>query len=514
MSSTSSAESPEGTSSQSDRDIFFYTNLTFVLEPKEKSSAPSEDALQHVISKLDPHARITKDTRSKNYWLHAITKHKFDKLNKLAQNKADLSGFTIREVRPNSPEEERIRGHIAKWLASTASASHEVPATSRPSGDPPGTAVDRSRQRLSVRRSRQDQSPSGTKADVDKAGPSIPKESFAQDGALPGGMDRSRSTRRRAAPRKGAAAPSYSSTSSEPSGSGPSRGEIACTFSLGKRAAVSPPLSDQNNAPVPDVDGLDNPESPTVERPQKRVRIDLRLNTYKYFTDDDERRTTPSDADTFGGAQLAPTINELPSACLQRILIYGTPCPASNPVKVYRSALYELISVCSKWKAIAESTPSLWSHLSNANPPGMLEACIQRSTSVTIAVHFDGTVEYPSKVQSALEAFLDKVAPHRRRWKSVQLNNVPPTWESYLAVARAFNGPAPRLVSAKVTTIYGGTMPFVESLRFFGGEARALRHITLSGIVPNLSDVPLFMNIESLRIIRPLGVCHCKPYAR
>ncbi|KAG8910100.1 hypothetical protein FRC01_006544, partial [Tulasnella sp. 417] len=394
MSDTSNTEQGEGATSSSDfdRDLLFYTSLTFVLEPKEKSSAPSADVLKHAVSKLDPQATTTKDTRSKNYWLHASTKRKLENIQKFLLKKASLEAFTIREVRPGSPEEERVRRHIAKWLASTASASNEEPATSRTSGDPPGTTVDRSRQRPSAHRSRQDQSSSFTNPEVDKAEPSIPKESFARDSGLPEGMD-----------------------------------------TLGKRPATSPPLSDHNNAPVFDVDGSDSPEIHDVERPQKRVRIDLRRNTYKYFTEEDEPEPIPSHGDTSGGAQPAPTINELPSACLQRILIYGTPCPASNPAKVYRSALYGLISVCSKWKGIAESTPSLWSHLSNANPPGMLEACIQRSTTVTVAVHFDGTVEYPSKVQSALEAFVDKVAPHRLRWKSVQLNNVPPTWESYLA---------------------------------------------------------------------------------
>ncbi|KAG9046641.1 hypothetical protein FS837_003919 [Tulasnella sp. UAMH 9824] len=137
----------------------------------------------------------------------------------------------------------------------------------------------------------------------------------------------------------------------------------------------------------------------------------------------------------------------------------------------------------------------------------MVDSCIQRSSGVTITVKFDGSREYPNRVQSALERFVDKVTPHRLRWNSVSFSNVPPTWKSYLAVARAFNGRAPALVSAKVTTLHGTTMPFVHSLRFFEGSAQALRQITLTGIVPNLSDVPIFANIDSLRIIRPMGIC-------
>ncbi|KAG8944177.1 hypothetical protein FRC04_002133 [Tulasnella sp. 424] len=165
------------------------------------------------------------------------------------------------------------------------------------------------------------------------------------------------------------------------------------------------------------------------------------------------------------------------------------------------------MAVCKKWKIAAESTPSLWSHLSNANPPGMLDACIQRSSGVAITVHFDGSMEYPSTVQSALDKFVDKVTPHRLRWRSLQFNDVPPTWSSYLAIARAFSGPAPALKSAEVTTIHATTMPFVHSLRCFSGDAGALRYVVLTGIVPKLEDVPIFARVETLRVIRPMGIC-------
>ncbi|KIO20308.1 hypothetical protein M407DRAFT_10953 [Tulasnella calospora MUT 4182] len=473
MSSTSSTEHAEGTASSSrfDRDLSFYTSLTYVLEPKEKSSALSTDALQQVVLKLDP--------------------------------KADLGAFTIRKVHPSSPEEERIRRHVTKWLASTASASNEESAAVGTSGDPPtSTTLDESEQHPSTQ---QDQSFPDNKSDVDEAGPSTPKEASAQEDTRTYGR---RVVGRRAAPRQSTTALSRSSASRAPPVSFPSRvtDPTRCLRSvvLGKRAATSAALSDQD--PSFNFDGLDSHEIHAAERPRKRVRFDLGFNTYKYFEEGDEPRLIPGRSNASGGAQLAPTINKLPPACLQRILIYGIPHPTSNSAKSYRSALHGLMSVCSKWKRIAESTPPLWSHLSNTNPPAMLDACIQRSTSIAITVHFDGAAEFPSIVQSALERFVDKVAPLRLRWKSVRFNDVPPTWSSYLAVARAFNGPAPALVSANVTTIYGNTMPFVHSLRFFGGDAQALRHVTLTGIVPELSDVPIFANIVSLRIIRPMGI--------
>ncbi|KAG9022858.1 hypothetical protein FS837_006114, partial [Tulasnella sp. UAMH 9824] len=487
MSSTSSAEHAPGTtsSSQFDRDVSFYASLTFVLEPKDKSNIPSTDALQHVVSKLDPHARTTKDTRSRNYWLHAITKHKFEKLSKLALKKADLGAFTLREVHPNSPEDERVRRHIAKWLVSIASGSDEGSSTARDS--PTSTTVDRS---LPI-----------TKPDPDEPGPSIPKVTPALEDAHPEGINGRSLARRRASPRQITPTVLHSSTSDEPSVPGPSR------VVLGKRAATSAGFSNRNDALVLESDSQDFPQNHAVERPQKRVRIDLRFNTYKYFEEWDEPESMPGTGNASGEARFAPTVNELPPACLQRILVDSIPDPTSNSAKTYRSALYGLMLVCSKWKNAVESAPSLWSIISNANPPGMVDACIQRSSGVTITVKFDGSMEYPNRVQSTLERFVDKVAPHRLRWSSVSFSNVPPTWKSYLAVARAFNGRAPALVSAKVTTIYGTTMPFVHSLRLFEGKGQAIRQITLTGVVPDLSDVPIFANIESLRVIQPMGIC-------
>ncbi|KAG8892643.1 hypothetical protein FRC00_011773, partial [Tulasnella sp. 408] len=484
----------ESSSSQPNRDLLFYTSLVFVLEPKENATALSADELKKAVLALDPQATINKDTRSKNYWLRASTKHKLDKFQKLVQKKASLGAFTIREVRPDSPEEDRIRGHITKWLASTARAPNDGSAASRArtARDPPtSVAADRPRRHPPAHQSQQgntvhihsrtwliqddsvsiptylDQSFPVIKPDVDEPRLLAQTDLSTQEDVHPEGMD----------------------------------------VALGKRAAMSATVPDEDNAPVPDFKGPVLPETQAVERPRKRVRIDLRFNTYKYFEEWDEPGSISSSRNASGEAQFASTINELPPACLQRILVYSIPDTTSTSAKKYRSALYGLMLVCSKWKNAVESAPSLWSYLSNANPPRMIDTWIQRSSGVTITVKFDGSIEYPTRVESALERFVDKVTPHRLRWRSVSFSNVPPTWKSYLAVARAFNGRAPALTSAKITTIYGTTMPFVHSLRFFEGNAQALRHITLTGVVPNLSDVPVFANIESLCIIRPMGIC-------
>ncbi|KAG9046649.1 hypothetical protein FS837_003927 [Tulasnella sp. UAMH 9824] len=389
MSNPSNTKRMDGSSSsQPDHDLVFYTSLVFVLEPKGNASALSVDELKKAALALDPRATIKKDTRSKSCWLHASIKHVLEKFQKLAQKKASLGAFTIREVRPGSPEEDRIRGHITKWLASTARAPNDGSSTSqaRTSRDPPTSiAVDRPRRRPPTHQSQQgitihvhsrkwliqdhsvsiptylDQSFPVIKPEVDEPRLPTQTDSSAQEDARPEGMDRRRSARRGATPPQSLPAPSHSLAPNKPPVPGTSR------VARGKRAATSATFPDEDNAPV--------------------------------------------------------------------------------------------------------------------------------------TVKFDGSIEYPNRVESALGRFVDKVAPHRLRWRSVSFNDVPPTLESYLAVARAFNGPAPALAFAKVTTIYGTTMPFVHSLRFFEGSAQALRQVTLTGVVPNISDVSIFANIESLRVI-------------
>ncbi|KAG9041174.1 hypothetical protein FS837_012645, partial [Tulasnella sp. UAMH 9824] len=314
MSHPASTEPAEGTTSPSDfdRDVVFYTSLTFVLESKAKSSAPTADAVKYAVSKLDPEARTTKDTRSKNYWVHASTKRKLENFQKLIHEKASLGAFAIREVHAGSPEEERVRRHIVKWLASTASASNEEASTARDS--PTGTTVDRLRKNSSIDRSLRDQSLPATKPDVDEAGPSILKGTLAPEDARPEGMKRRRLPRRRASPRENTPTLSHSSASDKPSVPGPSR------VALGKRATTSRAFSSQNKDVLSGSNGPDSPEIQAVERPRKRVRIDLRFNTYKYFEEWDEPESIPGTGNASGETRFAPTINALPPACLQRIL--------------------------------------------------------------------------------------------------------------------------------------------------------------------------------------------------
>ncbi|KIO29371.1 hypothetical protein M407DRAFT_227839 [Tulasnella calospora MUT 4182] len=416
--STSPSSSQE---SQRVRELAFFTGLTFVLEPKQKSITPSSKSLQNVTSQLGVDATPTKDPRSKNYWVQVAEGTQAVKIRRLLKKKSDFGDFTVREIYPDSAEETRVRRHITGQLALA----------------------------------------DGLKPDPDEVEPFTSNDGTDQE---------------------------------------------AGTSRLIEKRNAARAFADMGEAPAAVLESSAPPEAPVVERPRKQVKFDLRLNTYQHFEDQDSPEPLPSSRSVLRAVPKPPTIDKLPPTCLQSIFVYGTPDPVTASAKTYRRALYSLMLVCSKWKSAAGSAPSLWSHLSNANPPRMIDACIQRSSGTVITVKFDGSMEYPNMVQSALERFMDKAVPHRLRWSSVWFSNVPPTWNSYLAIARAFNGPAPALTSAKVTTIYGTTMPFVHSLRLFGGDAQALRHVTLTGIVPDLSDVPVFTNIESLRIIRPMGI--------
>lgn len=120
-STMSSSDHSNPLSSELERDLAFYSGLTFVLEPKRKSAAPSEQSLQSVITKLDQNATTTKDPRSKNHWLRVTDGIAAAKIRRLLRRNSDFGDFTVREIRPASAEETRIRLYITKWLASATS---------------------------------------------------------------------------------------------------------------------------------------------------------------------------------------------------------------------------------------------------------------------------------------------------------------------------------------------------------------------------------------------------------
>ncbi|KAG8944185.1 hypothetical protein FRC04_002141 [Tulasnella sp. 424] len=523
LTETSDHEQASTSSSPPPRDSAFYLGLTFVLEPKDKSTVASEEALQFLLKNLGilGEATTTRDSRSKNIWLQTITAQA-KKIRKFAKDKTVIGAFTIREINPNTPEELRIQHHISSWLASDTGGCAPDDGASASSSSQSATAeANRAQRQSKTSRPRR-----AIKSEPEEAGPSTSNTSNTTPAPGDGGPRNSgkrKASRRIAGVRQGTPAPARASSPDNEHLAGPSRARGKRTAArasspdeehlagpssraLGKRTAArafSPAVEAQaanSREPSPSDDSI-------PERPSKRVKFDLDRNTYKVFGEWKEPEPLPRDNNDGGAVVISrPTIQDLPSDCLKAIFVHGTPDPATSSAKQYRLALYDLMSVCLKWKSTAEGTPALWSHLSNANPPGMLDACVKRSSTTTVTVQFDGSMEYPSSVEVALKRFVDRVTPLRSRWTSVRFNDVPPTRGSYSAVATAFGGPAPALTSAEVTTIHGATIPFVHALRFFAGEAPALRRVTLTGVVPHLEDVAIFANVESFHVIRPMGM--------
>ncbi|KAG8952882.1 hypothetical protein FRC04_003331 [Tulasnella sp. 424] len=514
---TSDHEHASTSSSPPRRDSAFYLGLTFVLEPRDKSIVASEKDVRAVLTTLELHgeATTTRDSRSKNIWLHTSTAH-LTKIRRLAKKNTVIDAFTIREFNPNTPEETRIQHHISSWLASDTGGPDEGATTSSSSQS---TTAEANR---AQRQSKTSQPRRATKSEPEEAGPSTSNTTPALEDDGPRNTGKRKSSRRIAGVRQGTPAPARSSSPDNEHLAGPSRArgkrkaarasspdeELSAgpSRTLGKRTAARA-FSPAVQAPAANSRELNLPEDSIQERPSKRVKFDLDRNTYKVFEEWKEPEPLPRDNNDSGAVVTSrPTIKDLPSDCLKAIFVHGTPDPAISSAKEYRLALYDLMSVCLKWKSTAEGTPALWSHLSNANPPGMMDACVQRSSTATVTVQFDGSMEYPSNVESALKRFVDRVTPLRSRWTSVRFNDVPPTRSSYSAVATAFGGPAPALTSAEVTTIHGTTIPFVHALRFFAGEAPALRHVTLTGVVPQLEEVEIFGKMESFCVFRPMGI--------
>ncbi|KAG8944178.1 hypothetical protein FRC04_002134 [Tulasnella sp. 424] len=265
-------------SSDLDRDLAFYSGLTFVLEPKRKSAAPSEQSLQSVITKLDQNATTTKDPRSKNHWLRVTDGIAAAKTRRLMRRNSDFGDFTVREIRPGSAEETRIRLYITKWLAS---------ATSQPPSIP----------------------------DLDESQPSTPGDANPPEDDITQSVGKRRRSRRLAGPHQDIPAPPDTSAPNEPSVAGPSR----------EKRKATRVFSERDEALADGLGSSSFPELSILERPQKRVKFNLDLSTLKFFEEWDDLERRPSSSHSRGALTTAPTVKDLPSTCLQSIFIHGTP---------------------------------------------------------------------------------------------------------------------------------------------------------------------------------------------
>ncbi|KAG8998364.1 hypothetical protein FRB90_012313 [Tulasnella sp. 427] len=242
--------------------------------------------------------------------------------------------------------------------------------------------------------------------------------------------------------------------------------------------------------------GSQSPNPPTASKLNRKVRIDIRYNRKR---DIEARDTFHSEDDPTP----IPTIKNLSLECLQLIVLQVTPDPLAAPVKRYQKAVYIFVRVCRRWRDAAVKTRSLWSHLANGYTPGMFEACIRRSVGHHITIDFDGVLEYPINVQAAYDRFVNKIIPRRLNWRSVRFTDIPPTWSSALTVDRALNGPKPRLFPVTITTIHSITITRLHPLRF---ETPTLRHLILTGFIPDLTDVSTFSTLQKLCVRHPKGL--------
>ncbi|KAG8895379.1 hypothetical protein FRC01_012411, partial [Tulasnella sp. 417] len=236
----------------------------------------------------------TKDPRSKNYWVQVNLGAQATKIRNLLKSQTEFGEFIVREIRPNSPEESRIRRHIAGQLGLTT-----IPPSTCPKPDP------------------------------DTEGASTPNNSTDQEAGTSKSADGRQSQR------------PTDQRQPTPSQTQPTNEKAVPVH--GKKRKADRAFSDADEAPEasPEVSGP--PEASVADRPRKHVKFNLHLNTYKYFNARDILEPLPGSSSALANARQPPTINELPSACLQSIFVYGTPNPVTTPAKTYRTALYNLM---------------------------------------------------------------------------------------------------------------------------------------------------------------------------
>ncbi|KAG8980592.1 hypothetical protein FRB90_007612, partial [Tulasnella sp. 427] len=409
------------------------------------------------------------------------------------KQKRDFDVFIVREVRTGAPEETRIRQYISKLSASNAGWGSLAPGVfmkkdvSKPSDEgrraqPSTRSTGRQSSRLAARRADSLQTETPASIDLPAVNASkakqkaprspLPEETSQADGPLgllagaaPDDHEEGRpsttiSTTLPAVPTRGSVAPwdiqdrpTCITSHHEETVAGPSNLKRAATEAIGVaevEAETAPAKADDKAIKIPTQQG-------------KRVRLDL--------PSEDENCSSVVPV-----APAGPTIHSLPP---------------------------KFMSVCSDWKTVAEGKPSLWTHFANGSPPGMLDASIVRSSGILVTVQFDGLMEYGSKVEAALNAFVSKVVTRRLDWKSVHFTNLPPTTSSVGTIRHAMNGSTPELISATFTTSYNSVVTSLHEIAF---DAPSLRHLAIGGLIPCLSNTLVYANLETLCLGSPLGL--------
>lgn len=177
--------------------------------------------------------------------------------------------------------------------------------------------------------------------------------------------------------------------------------------------------------------------------------------------------------------------NELRAALLQ-LSLPEIDTLATHPVpgvcRSYVARLYALRQVSASWRDIIDGTPTLWAIVSSTTPIQIVAACLSRSETCPLLIHYGGYEARKMMTMKERESFLqffDLTNPHRHRWAVAWLEIVPDFAVNF------FNAATPLLHTVKLTSIGSRATlqpnPTTPSDTAFGNEIKLLHNVELRG---------------------------------
>ncbi|KAL1746448.1 hypothetical protein HDZ31DRAFT_34166 [Schizophyllum fasciatum] len=129
---------------------------------------------------------------------------------------------------------------------------------------------------------------------------------------------------------------------------------------------------------------------------------------------------------------LVAPIRRLPYELLSSIFIHFATDTISGLCEQPRQTTRTVASVCSAWRAVARSTPQLWTRISaNAIYPGRpFSGENVYGTQAALTGLLPLQLDHDGRDSAALKRFLDELGPHAPRWQSLALHGSVPIFES------------------------------------------------------------------------------------
>ncbi|KAG8915491.1 hypothetical protein FRC00_003830 [Tulasnella sp. 408] len=178
-------------------------------------------------------------------------------------------------------------------------------------------------------------------------------------------------------------------------------------------------------------------------------------------------------------------IQDLPTELLITVISLASEMESDNLTRAQW-----LSTVCSRWRAVVEETPDIWSQITGSDPPEIVKKALEKSKDRSL------DIDYYTKAHHTIhkpEDFLQAVCPHIHRWRRAEIVL---TTCRHDALQGLTTGIASRLESFTLSASYYYGQP----ITLFGGvSAPSLREFRVRRVTPSW-DGKQFSNLQKLSI--------------